>query len=78
MLGDWDLILMALNIIQMILGALLIVVILLQKQGSGLSGAFGGEGEFYHTKRGAEKFLFVSTVALSALFFGTAVVNILF
>ena len=69
---------MALNIIQIILGVLLVIVILLQKQGSGLSGAFGGDGEFYHTKRGAEKFLFVSTIVLSALFFATAVVNILY
>ena len=69
---------MALNVIQIILGILLVVVILLQKQGSGLSGAFGGEGEFYHTKRGAEKFLFVSTIALSALFFGAALANILY
>jgi protein translocase SecG subunit len=69
---------MALNIIQIILGTLLVIVILLQKQGSGLSGAFGGEGEFYHTKRGPEKFLFISTIVLSVLFFGTAIVNILY
>lgn len=69
---------MALNIIQIALGILLVAVILLQKQGSGLSGAFGGEGEFYHTKRGAEKFLFVSTIVLSALFFGTALINVLY
>jgi preprotein translocase subunit SecG len=69
---------MALNIIQIILGILLVIVILLQKQGSGLSGAFGGDGEFYHTKRGAEKFLFVSTIVLSILFFGTSILNILY
>lgn len=69
---------MILNIIQIILGILLVIVILLQKQGSGLSGAFGGEGEFYHTKRGAEKFLFISTIVLSVLFFGAAIVNILY
>ena len=69
---------MIINISQIVLGILLVTVILLQRQGAGLSGAFGGEGEFYHTKRGAEKFLFVSTIALSVLFFGTALVNVLF
>jgi preprotein translocase subunit SecG len=69
---------MIINISQIVLGILLVIVILLQRQGSGLSGAFGGDGEFYHTKRGAEKFLFVSTIVLSVLFFGTALVNVLF
>lgn len=54
-------------------------VILLQQQGSGLSGAFGGgESEFYHTKRGAEKFLFIATIVLAVLFFGAALANIIF
>ncbi len=69
---------MIINIIQIVLAVLLIVTVLLQRQGSGLSGAFGGEGEFHHTKRGAEKYLFVSTIILSILFFGTALVNVIF
>lgn len=68
---------MILNILQIFLGVLLGIVILLQRQGGGLSGAFGGEGEFHHTKRGAEKFLFVATVVLAVLFFGAAVANII-
>ncbi len=69
---------MIINIIQIVLGILLGAVILLQRQGAGLSGAFGGgEGEFYHTKRGAEKFLFIATILLAVLFFGTALVNII-
>ena len=66
------------NIIQIILGVLLGVAILLQRQGAGLSGAFGGEGEFHHSRRGAEKFLFTATVILSILFFGAAIVNVIF
>ncbi|MEK7174990.1 MAG: preprotein translocase subunit SecG [Patescibacteria group bacterium] len=69
---------MLINTVQIILGILLGAVILLQRQGSGLSGAFGGEGEFHHTKRGAEKFLFVATIVLAVLFFGTAIANIIF
>lgn len=68
---------MIINIIQIVLAVLLIAVILLQRQGSGLSGAFGGEGEFHHTKRGAEKFLFIATIVLAILFFGTAIANII-
>ncbi|MBI2454255.1 MAG: preprotein translocase subunit SecG, partial [Parcubacteria group bacterium] len=63
---------MLINIIQVVLGILLGAVILLQQQSGGLSGAFGGEGEFHHTKRGAEKFLFVSTIVLAVLFFSAA------
>ncbi|MBI4119895.1 MAG: preprotein translocase subunit SecG [Parcubacteria group bacterium] len=69
---------MLLNIIQIILGILLGAAVLLQRQGAGLSGAFGGEGEFYHSRRGAEKFLFIATVILTVLFFATALVNIRF
>ncbi|MDP3764517.1 MAG: preprotein translocase subunit SecG [bacterium] len=67
---------MIINIIQIVLAVLLIITVLLQRQGSGLSGAFGGEGEFHHTKRGPEKYLFVATIILSILFFGTALANI--
>ncbi|MEK9174874.1 MAG: preprotein translocase subunit SecG [Patescibacteria group bacterium] len=68
---------MIINIIQIVLGILLGTVILLQQQGSGLSGAFGGESEFYHTKRGAEKFLFIATILLAVLFFATALANVI-
>jgi len=68
---------MIVNVIQIVLGILLIITILLQRQGAGLSGAFGGEGEFYHSRRGAEKFLFTATIILSTLFFLTAMANIL-
>lgn len=69
---------MYINVIQIVLGVLLTAAVLLQKQGSGLSGAFGGEGEFYHTKRGIEKFLFTATIIFAILFFTTALINILY
>ncbi len=47
---------------------LLGAAILLQQKGQGLSGAFGGEGGFYRTKRGFEKILLISTIVLAALF----------
>lgn len=44
---------------------LLVVVILLQNQGAGLGAAWGGEGNFYRSKRGAEKVLFYLTIVLA-------------
>lgn len=59
---------MLLNTIEIIVAVFLIIVILLQMQGSGLSTAFGGKGEFYRSKRSVEKLLIWITVILSALF----------
>jgi len=68
---------MYLNIIQIILGILLITAILMQAKGSGLGSAFGGGGNMYRTKkRGSEKFLFVATIILAILFFGVLVADI--
>ena len=52
--------------------------ILLQQKGQGLSGAFGGEGGFYRTKRGLEKTLMIGTVVLAALFIGIGIYRVAF
>lgn len=67
-----------LNISEMILAVLLVIAILLQAQGTGLGAVFGGEGNVYRTKRGAEKRIFQATVVLSILFFGVALANVLY
>jgi protein translocase SecG subunit len=51
--------------------------ILLQQRSSGLGIAFGGDGNVFRTKRGLEKGLFYATIALSCLFFGTAILNLI-
>lgn len=66
-----------LNIIQIIVSVLIIIAILLQQQGSGLSQTFGGEGNVYRTKRGIQKFLFISTIILAVIFLATALINTL-
>ncbi|PJE76998.1 preprotein translocase subunit SecG [Candidatus Uhrbacteria bacterium CG10_big_fil_rev_8_21_14_0_10_48_16] len=66
-----------LNIAQIVLAILLVASILLQAQGTGLGAAFGGGGNVYRTKRGAEKKIFQLTIILSILFFGVALVNAL-
>lgn len=61
---------------QILISVLLIITILLQKQGTGLSSAFGGEGNIYRTKRGFEKILFISTIILAVLFFVSASITL--
>ena len=69
---------MLITIIQLILAVFLIVAILLQQRGSGLSGAFGGsEGGAYSTRRGIEKILFASTIVIAVLFFGVSIARLL-
>lgn len=63
------------DIIQITIAILLIIAILLQAKGTGLSGVFGGEGNVYRTKRGFEKILFYATIVLSVIFFGIAILN---
>ena len=47
---------------------LFIITVLMQQKGTGLSSAFGGEGNIYRTKRGLERILFISTIILATLF----------
>lgn len=66
-----------LNISQVVLSILLIIAVLLQSRGTGIGAAFGGGGNVYRTKRGAEKKLFQLTILLCILFFGVALANAL-
>lgn len=66
-------------ITESVTGVFLIAAILLQQKGTGLSGIFGGDGGgFYQTKRGFEKFLFYSTIVLAAVFFGSALLSLVY
>lgn len=62
---------------QVIISVLLIAAILLQGRGVGLGAAFGGGGDFYRTKRGLEKTIFIVTVILAIFFLTLGVINIL-
>ena len=65
------------NIAEIIIAILLIISILLQNKGSGLSGTFGGGFEGYYTKRGFEKFLVFFSIFLSAIFIILAIINLI-
>lgn len=69
---------MLLNLIQIISAIILIAAILLQNKGTGLGAAFGGGGNVYRTKRGAEKILFWGTVATAVVFFGVSLARLFF
>ena len=65
------------QILQLILAVALIVVVLLQSRGTGLSGVFGGSGGgVYRSKRGAEKWLFYITILLSISLVVLTLVNV--
>ncbi|OHA01511.1 MAG: preprotein translocase subunit SecG [Candidatus Sungbacteria bacterium RIFCSPHIGHO2_02_FULL_49_12] len=66
-----------LPLIQIILSVLVIVSILLQQRGGGLSATFGGDGNVYRTKRGIEKTIFRATIILTTLLAASAIVSII-
>lgn len=65
-----------LAIIQAVLAVLLITAILLQQRGSGLGSAFGGGGNVYSTRRGADKTIFQITIGIAVLFFALAIISL--
>ena len=54
--------------LQTLISILLIVCVLLQAKGQGLSMAFGGTNTVYRTRRGADKLVFNATIVLGVLF----------
>jgi len=61
-----------LSITQIVFSLLLILLILIQNKGTGLSEVFGGSGSFYTSKRGIEKYLFIATIVTAILFFANS------
>lgn len=56
---------------QIVLSVLLVGGVLLQQSEAGLGGAFGGGDGFssgHHTKRGAERTIFIATIVFAVLF----------
>ncbi len=53
---------------QIVVGIALMISILLQARGTGLSGAFGGDSAVYRSRRGVERRLWQFTIVLMVLF----------
>lgn len=62
--------------IHLIVTVALIALILLQNSKGGLGSAFGG-GEWYRTKRGAEKIVFFATIIATVAFLATSIATLL-
>ncbi|MBU1127384.1 MAG: preprotein translocase subunit SecG [Patescibacteria group bacterium] len=69
---------LTITIIQVFISISLIALILIQSRGTGLGDIFGGGGESYHTKRGAEKLLFSLTIGLAILFMLISIISSFF
>lgn len=63
--------------IQIAVSVILIILIAVQQRGAALGAGFGGGGEVYSTKRGAQKKIHYATIALATIFLVLGVLNIL-
>lgn len=63
--------------LQVISAILLVVFILLQQRGEGLSGGLVGTSLEYSTRRGVEKIVFYGTIAAAVLFFGASIARLI-
>jgi protein translocase SecG subunit len=65
--------------IQIVLSILLLVGVLLQRSESSLGGAFGSSdlNSNFHTRRGAEKAIFLGTIVVAVLFVLSAIIALL-
>ena len=65
--------------IQIGICVLLVAAILLQQTSAGMGGAMGGDNfsAAFHTRRGAEKVLFIATIILGVLFAATSFLALL-
>ncbi len=65
------------SILHIIIAIILVIVILIQEQGAGLSSSIGGS-EFYGTRRGLEKKIFYFTVVLGTAFIVLGILRLIF
>jgi preprotein translocase subunit SecG len=63
---------------QILISIALVVAILMQARGTGLSGTFGGDSAVYRSRRGVERRLWQFTILLLVLFVLFALVAFIF
>ena len=66
--------------LQIAVAAVLVVLILLQRTGAQVGGAFGGSDNWssaYHTRRGLEKGLFTGTIVVGIIFAALSLISLL-
>jgi len=62
---------------QIAVSVILIVLVVIQQRGTALGAGFGGGGEIYSTKRGAQKKIYYATIAVATIFLVLGMLNIL-
>jgi len=60
---------------QMAVSVILIILIAIQQRGTALGAGFGGGGEVYSTKRGAQKKIYYATIVMVTIFLILGVLN---
>lgn len=65
------------NILTIVSVVVMVTAILLQSRGAGLGASFGGEGNFYRSRRGAEKIIFNTTIVAAVVFVLSVILGIL-
>ena len=65
------------NILTVISSILLIVSVLVQTRGQSLGASFGGDSNFYRSKRGAEAVIFNATIVFAVIFVLSIILSIL-
>ncbi len=63
------------TVIQIIIALSLMAAILVQARGTGLGSTWGGGGEFYRSKRGMERIIFIATIVLAAAFLLISIIS---
>ncbi len=66
-----------LNIVQIIVAVTLIALVLMQAQGHGVGGVFGGQPSVYQSRRGPERVIFNLTIAFAILFLLISLLNVI-
>lgn len=69
---------MILSALQIIVALFLIVAVLLQAKGGGLSPAFGGGGEMYRSRQSIEKLLVILTVIFAVCLGALSLILLIF
>jgi len=65
-------------IIQIILSIALVVLVLIQQRGGGLGVLGGVNTQYYGTRRGLEKMVFIGTIIIGALFIALTLISFIF
>ena len=65
----------ALEVVQIVLAAILVLVVVMQSRGAGFGGAFGTQSAVFRTRRGVERYLFRATVVLAAVFIAVSLLT---